>query len=590
MQTVHLAFHAITYHCARLLYMYVTSYRVCELHLYVLCMLHNTCTSCLNAFTVYPYTCVYTTPQVITLDERCRPRYLKQFTNPYSNAHFGIICTNLTLHFATVMHNSTVVVHELSTGCQSDTEGILVESNNGVQALSVIDTTIIDVCGVNSGGSGELSLPTNVYCERDTNLYPLHGHEAFLLHCISSEGRPTLYVVSLDPNVDAQSISAEGLPYSSPNGKYVIMVDARKTTVYNIEDTSSPGNAKAFSASITTVEFLDSHHVLFLTADNRQFLIDLENISSSANDFSGGQAISWVWVNSSKVFVYATEGDDDLYSVQAFNTTSMKLLFELKDIVDEPEMMLFVEKSATTDPPPTAAQDDPIPAIVGSSAGGLLFVVAVFVVTLGLLSLYMYKRPKNNHRLLRRFEKIPNPPTTVHPTPEAPPHMQETNATDKHTQVCISDGFKNPYGFKNPHDHKKTRKNTATESATTPHPGQQVPQGQSSARKETEDITPSLIAGASAHPNPGQQTALDYTSGPRDETKIDRPPHDLQHPVESDSFNVQQRAAGHRTPYLHSPNTYSNHSDTSRDPTCPYPDPLQPAHSDISDHEVHVVM
>lgn len=490
----------------------------------------------------------------------------------------------MTLHFATVMDNLTVVVQELSTVCQRDTEGILVESNNGVQALSVTDTTIIDVCGVHSGGSEVLSLPLNVYCERDTTLYPLHGHEAFLLHCISSQGGPTLYVMSLDPGMDALSISAEGQPYSSPSGEYVVMVDARKATVYNVEDTSSPGNAIVFSASIKTVEYLDSHHILFLTEDNKQSLKDIENISSSTIDFSGGQAISWVWITSSRVFVYSTKGDDDLYTVQAFSTTSMKSLFELKDIVNKPEMMLFVEKSTTTDPPPTVAQGDPISAIVGSSAGGGLgFVVVVFGVTLG-LSVYMYRR-KNYNQLLREdtpFEKTPDSPTTpVHPTLETPLHTQETDPTDKHAQVCIADGFQNPYESHNKHDRKKT------ESATTPHPGQQAPQGQSSARRETEDDTPPRFA--------GQQVALaiDYPSGTRDETnfKIDHPPapgHDLKNPVESDSFNVQQRAADQRTPYMPSPNTFSDRRDTSTDATFQYADPQQPAHSDIS--EVNVAM
>ena len=558
--------------------------------------LHRESTDSLMNYS-YKCTCVYSTTQVIALDERCRPRYLKHFSNPSSNAHFGIICSNLTLHFANVItDNSTVVVHELSTGCQRDTEGILVESNNGVQALSVTDTTIIDVCGVNSGGSEVLTLPLNVYCERDTNLYPLHGHDAFLLQCTSSSGVPTLYVVSLHPDVDAQSISAKGRPYSSPNGEYVVVLDAQKATVYNVRDTTSPGNAKGFPASITTIEFLDSHHVLFLTEDNKQFLIDLENISSAANDFSGGQAISWMWVNSSKVFVYATKGDDDIYTVRAFSTTSAKTVFEVKGIVNKPEMTLFVEKSRTTDPPPGRNERDNTVLIVSSTVGAVVFTVAASVFAAALLAYIksrIHVRPARSRSsifLLCPESNIePKEEIQMSPTEEIPPTlpMEETSNGYATSDVCPSNDYSvAPYDSLPDTGSNQDRPPTATATATktgndnqsepaVTHPSSVPPASTSAPPTTTATSAPPTTTTGTAPPTT-------TTSSPPPTTTASSPPPTtatpghlqasstvLQQPEQSDPVNVTQRNVDGHLPFPF-PNGHSYRRDTSTASDFPY--------------------
>ena len=325
--------------------------------------------------------------QVLPLDELCIAQYLQTFSSSFTKADFAVICKNMTLHFAKLNPDLSVSLEKLSEECREDGPGVFVEDDSEVQAVSLIDETTVDMCGLNSGGTEMPDLPPNVNCVEDARLYPLHDQKAFLLHC-ETEGGPTLYLVPVIANMlneNVRAIQADGRPYSSHDGAYIIVVDGQRVTLYITEDSSVPGKAKTYSSNISTLEFLSSKYALVLTKGNEHSLFGLKNSSRAQLNFSGGQAVAWAWVNSSDVYVYATKGDDGLFAIHIFNTTLDKELFELKDIVEQPEMMLFVEKSADSSPPRSSYQgegDTPVVVVAATSvsAGIVVIIVLVLVV------------------------------------------------------------------------------------------------------------------------------------------------------------------------------------------------------------------
>ena len=373
------------------------------------------------------------------------------------------------------------------------------ERGSEVQAVSYVGANIINICLVSSGFVETPSLPQNVICVTDApaTLYAVHAPETFLLHCETADGF-TLYVVHVpvDTNLmNARAIRASGDPYSSDNGTFIVMVDGQRVTAYITGDSNVPGNAKGFSSQITTLEFLNNHHVLILTKNDQHIVMDLQNSSSQPTYFSGGAPTTWTWVDSD-MYVYTTKSDG-LSTIHIFNVTSDKEIFEVKDIAMQPERVLFVEKSAIspTPPPPPPGRDDNTRVIAGATIGSVLLILVPFVVVVATVAILLRNKTprtsRTSHTKLIETQIVgigSKPPT---PTPT---HSQVQATTDPLQDSAVHI----------PHGHNTRSLNLPTTAHGSP--------GQPPAAHTLtppEGSSQPASTGSAARPNPNRRSDID---------------------------------------------------------------------------------
>ena len=266
--------------------------------------------------------------------------------------------------------------------------GIFLESarDSQLKAVSYNGEHTLDVCSLSGGTIENPELPQNVNCLNNTMVYPLPTTDTFILHC-TTQGGPTLYIVRVPQNTeaieDARSIQVDGRPYSSPNGTYIAVVDGRQVTAYITANAGVPGNAKGFLGQISIFEFLNDHTVLIVT-DKEHIVMDLANSSLQPRSFTNGLPIAWVWVNSSNDYIYAVKNDElQLYTIYVVNETSTNPTIELKDVTNQPSMLLFIEnsKSSTKSSGLSTSEGTNVPAIIGGTVtAAVVVIVAVFTV------------------------------------------------------------------------------------------------------------------------------------------------------------------------------------------------------------------
>ena len=305
----------------------------------------------------------------------------------------------MALHFATLLSNLSISLGKFSDQCSrlgGRDDGVLFESASSanaprVKAVSLFEDYTMDVCNVNGGVRETPELPHNVNCINNTaEFYPLHTADAFLLQCMTHSGA-TLYIINVPKNAKevhvhgdaARSIEVDGRPLSSPNGTFIVVVDNTLLTAYVTDDDSVPGKAKGFSGHILTLEFLNDHTVLVLTDYSEHSVIDLRN-SSLRNFTYYGTPLAWTWVDQSSDYIFVSE-KDGLYSIYIVNAISTKPKYEVKEIANQPEMIIFLPQSVKhMEPPPTTSTGDGpnIAAIVGGVIGVLVLLVLASVVSI----------------------------------------------------------------------------------------------------------------------------------------------------------------------------------------------------------------
>ena len=338
----------------------------------------------------------------------------------------------MTLHFATLLSNLSVSLGKFSDQCGrlgGRDDGVLFESASSanaprVKAVSLFEDYTMDVCNVNGGVRETPELPHNVNCINNTaEFYPLHTADAFLLQCMTHSGA-TLYIIRVPKNAKeahedaARNIQVDGRPLSSPNGTFIVVVDNTLLTAYVTDDDSVPGKAKGFSGHILTLEFLNDHTVLILTDHGEHSVIDLQN-SSLRNFTYYGTPLAWTWVDQSSDYIFISE-KDGLYSIYIVNAMSTKPKYEVKDIVNQPQMIIFLPKSVKhMEPPPTTSTGDGpnIAAIVGGVIGVLVLLVLASVVSITTVVLAI---PKCRRYFKINFSRTPATPSRVPPSVHTP--------------------------------------------------------------------------------------------------------------------------------------------------------------------------
>jgi hypothetical protein len=441
--------------------------------------------------------------QVLQLDKSCIAERLMTFSD-FAKADFAVICKHLTIHFASINPNLNVTLEALSDQCRNNEGGVLMERGSEVQAVSYVGANIINICLVSSGFVETPSLPQNVICVTDApaTLYAVHAPETFLLHCETADGF-TLYVVHVpvDTNLmNARAIRASGDPYSSDNGTFIVMVDGQRVTAYITGDSNVPGNAKGFSSQITTLEFLNNHHVLILTEDGQHIVMDLQNSSSQPTYFSGGAPTTWTWVDSD-IYIYTTK-NDGLSTIHVFNMTSDKEIFEVKDITMQPERVLFVEKSAIspTPPPPPPGRDDNTRVIAGATIGSVLLILVPFVVVVATVAILLRNKTprtsRTSHTKLIETQIVgigSKPPT---PTPT---HSQVQATTDPLQDSAVHI----------PHGHNTRFLNLPTTAHGSRERGSPGQPPAAHTLTPPEGSSQPASTGSAARPNPNRRSDID---------------------------------------------------------------------------------
>ena len=258
-----------------------------------------------------------------------------------STTEFAVVCANNSLQRASIDPNLSVTMRRLlkysAANSYNDT---IITSGPQLRIVTYTGEGKVQLYTVGNLSPETLQLPSNINCTSHPTLHPLHTRDAFLLHCMTESGA-VLYVVPVPVSADvaAQSVPADGLPYSSQDGTHILVVDGPQVTIYSSADTSATGTVKRLPSEITSVVNLDSDNVRLLTETGEHAVMNLKNSLSEPRYMPGGPPVLSEWVDSSNHYLYITKSST-LYVV---NETSTQPQYEPREIANTPEMMLFLE-------------------------------------------------------------------------------------------------------------------------------------------------------------------------------------------------------------------------------------------------------
>ena len=283
---------------------------------------------------------------MIGLDEECTPHNLVAIEG--SPTQFAVVCARQALHIASInTSNFQVTLSELFHTAGNESETVFITSGSTLLGMVIyIGDNTLKVYAVTELTPQVWPLPTNINCTSQPTLYPLNIKEAFMMHCMTERG-PTLYVVPLRilGDTPAQTILTEGVPYSSRDGSYILVVDGSRLTVYSSEDTRLPLSQKRLPSTIKSVVNLDNDNVRVLTENGEHVVMNLVNSLAEPRYLPGGPPILSEWVSSSHHYIYLTENG----TLYIMNETFTCPLYRLEGTTNRPEVMIFIEG-----PKPTA--------------------------------------------------------------------------------------------------------------------------------------------------------------------------------------------------------------------------------------------
>ena len=279
------------------------------------------------------------TVQVIALDEECTPHNLVAIEG--SRTTFAVICARNALQVASInTSNLQVPLNGLLVAADNEMEAVFITKGQALLGIvTYIGDNMLQLYRDNQPTPQPFQLPYNINCTNQPTLSPLITREAFLMHCMSESG-PTLYVVPVpvSPDKTAQTILVDGVPHSSLDGTYILVVDGTELTVYSSADTRVPVSHKRLPSEIESVANLGNENVRLLTENGEHVVMNLKNTLAEPRYMPGGTPTLSEWVDSSNHYIYFTE-DGTLYVI---NETSTHPLYELENAMNRPiEIVLF---------------------------------------------------------------------------------------------------------------------------------------------------------------------------------------------------------------------------------------------------------
>ena len=276
--------------------------------------------------------------------------------------NFAVVCTSHALQLASI--NTTNIQVTLSELFQysvddkhNETDTVFITRGDSlVGIVTYIGDNMVKVYTLMEFSTQVVQLPANINCTNEPSLHPLNTREVYLVHCMTESG-PKSYVAPahVPPDKAAQTISAAGIPYSSQDGAYILVVNGAQVTVYSVADTHVPLSQKRLPSEIKSVANLDNENVRLLTENGEHVVINVKNSLAEPRYMPGAPPILSEWVDSSNHYIYLTE-NGILY---AMNENSTDHQYELQGIATWPEVMLFVEGPRPTETPDTPTSGAP---------------------------------------------------------------------------------------------------------------------------------------------------------------------------------------------------------------------------------------
>ena len=278
-----------------------------------------------------------------------------------------------------------------------------------------------------------LQLPFNIDCTSQPTLYPLNIREAFLMHCMSESG-PTLYVVPVpvSPDKTAQTILVDGVPHSSLDGTYIVVVDGTELTVYSSADTRVPVSQKRFPSQIKSVENLDNEKVRLLTENGEHVVMNLKNTLAEPRYMPGGTPILSEWVDSSNHYIYLTE-DGTLYVI---NETSTHPLYEL-EVVGNWSLILFTEGTKPTKQPEHLSIFNLIMMVI------YVGLIAVVIITIVKLKCKKLQAKRKRKAPAQQGSQQPVEQADQQPSQQEPDRNKVSNNIEKQPSLASEDATHN---------------------------------------------------------------------------------------------------------------------------------------------------
>ena len=321
----------------------------------------------------------------------------------------------MSVQFATVSEKLEVSLSNFGDECRGG-EGIVIEgtdhfSGKQLYAVSYVEDNYIDVCGITSGGPVSLGLPSNVNCLGEAKLYSIRDREAFILRCRTAE-EYVLYEMPLffEDEEDVQAIDIRGYPYSSFDGKHLAVIDGGSLVVYS-EDKSML-NGHHFSGDIQTIRFLSTDYLLIVTNTSEHVLLAIDQFlgsEQSIHSFSGGSPLTWLWIDSMKVYIYVIENSaSGFYAINVYNVTSGKELDWIKDTVNRPQVLLFNEAPTIAPPPKTASDDNGNAGMISGVVVGVVVVILCLIAAVAVPVIAVKIAKRNRYRQLCQRSTTPS--------------------------------------------------------------------------------------------------------------------------------------------------------------------------------------
>ena len=283
---------------------------------------------------------------MIALDKECTPRHLLATGSPTS---FAVVCTGHALQIGTFDPNnlhltlSRLFRYDLAKK-YNETNTVFSTRTDSLLRIVTYTGDNLNVYAVTELTPQVWQLPTNINCTSQPTLYPLNIKGAFMMHCMTERG-PTLYAVPLRilGDTPAQTILTEGIPYSSRDGSYILVVDGSRLTVYSSEDSRLPLSQKRLPSTIKSVANLDDDNVRVLTENGEHVVINLVNSLAEPRYLPGGPPILSEWVSSSHHYIYLTENG----TLYIMNETSTREL----EAVGNWSQIMYIEEMKPVDQP-----------------------------------------------------------------------------------------------------------------------------------------------------------------------------------------------------------------------------------------------
>ena len=350
---------------------------------------------------------LYTIMQVIALDEECTPQRLIALG---STTTFVVVCERYASQLASIDTNNLrislrrLLWYDIANKYNKAKTVFITRSDSLLRIVTYISDNMVQLYAVSELSPEVLQLPENINCTSEPSLHPLNTREVYLVHCMTESG-PKSYVVPahVPPGKAAQTISTAGIPYSSQDGAYILVVNGAQVTIYSIADTHVPLSQKRLPSEIKSVANLDNENVRLLTENREHVVMNIKNSLAEPRYMPGAPPILSEWVDSSNHYIYLTENG----ALYVMNETSIYPQYELQGIVNLPKMILFFEVKPTESP---SGPSD------GIAVGNIIMMfVTFFIIMIVLLVLCSCGKSKKK-KSTQQTDQNPTQQTSQQPT------------------------------------------------------------------------------------------------------------------------------------------------------------------------------